>query len=297
MAAAIGERLAKGFRMAIQFGPQGVAIDSNHTQTSSQLAAEIALARTRHSNHHDQHSFLQQMSQGGTPEPPVGLLGFHLPAILTQGSVTSCYLLPVLFIITEVKYDCLILLGTQPDLETWEFPRQIHKCVQKTAELYEAGIAENIIASGKWSRRIEDQSLGQPFDECDKSADLLIAAGVRNEAISRERVSTDTISNLYYVKTQFLIPKQWSKLLFVVADFRIPRLRFLVSKVLGPEYQVDYEPIATSGGGPSYNETRTMERTKAFLARMDEGDHEWLADKFFADPFYTRLAEKHARQK
>ena len=193
-------------------------------------------------------------------------------------------------------YDCVILLGTQPDPDTWVFPRQIHQCVQTTVGLVKAGVAENVIVSGKWSLHIEIQSLGQPFAECDGLADLLIAAGVRRETISRERLSMDTISNLYYIKTQFLIPKRWNNLLFVVADFRIPRLRFLVSKILGSMYQVDFAPVPTGEEGPRCNEARTVVRTKAFLDRMDAGDHEWLADKFYGDLFYTRLAEKRVRQ-
>ena len=193
--------------------------------------------------------------------------------------------------VAKVTYDCIVLLGTQPDLDTWDFPRQIHQCVQTTAELVEAGVAENIIVSGKWSLRVENQSLGQPFDECDGLADLLIAAGVRHEAISRERTSKDTISNLYYVKTQLLIPKRWNSLLFVVADFRIPRLRFLARKILGAPFQTAFEAVPTGEEGPSYNETRTMVRMRAFLDRIDEGDHEWLDGKFFGDPFYTRLTE------
>ena len=39
-----------------------------------------------------------------------------------------------------------------------------------------------------------------------------------------------------------------------------------------------------------------MVRTRAFLDRMDAGDHEWLAGKFYGDSFYTRLAENRIRQ-
>lgn len=114
--------------------------------------------------------------------------------------------------------------------------------------------------------------------------------------MSRERTSKDTISNLYYVKTQFLIPKRWNSLLFVVADFRVPRLRFLARKILGPTYQVEFEAVATGDELPSSNETRTLVRTRVFLGRIGEGDHGWLADKFFDAPFYTRLTENRIRQ-
>ena len=191
-----------------------------------------------------------------------------------------------------MNYDCLILLGTEPDLKTWEFPKQIHDCLQTTANLIEAGVSEKVIVSGKWSRKVEDQNLGQPFDECDKMTDLLTALGVKEKMLLRERDSTDTISNLYYVKKQFLIPMKLEKVLFIVAGFRIPRLDFLVRKVLGPAYEVGYKAI-DGEEGPSYNEARTMERTEKFLAPMRDGDHEWLTDKFFGDPFYVSVTKKN----
>ena len=197
-----------------------------------------------------------------------------------------------------MTYDCLVILGSQPDLKTWEFPAQIHACIHAAAKLLKTDASDKIIVSGKWSRRIEDLDLGQPFDECDKMAGLLLAEGVDEQVILRERDSTDTISNLYYVKKQLLIPQNLKKVLFIVADFRISRLKFLVDKVLGPEYQVDYEPIpADEASSPSYNEASVMAKTEKFLAPMLEGDHEWLADKFFEDPFYAKTTARHLAER
>ena len=180
-------------------------------------------------------------------------------------------------------------MGTQPDLKTWEFPAQIHACVQTAAGLVASGVADKVITSGKWSFRIEKQALGQPFDECDRLADLLIAEGVGGDNILRERLSLDTISNLYYVKTQYLIPQRLEHLLFVVASFRIPRLQYLVRKVLGPAYQVDYRPIESEEDTTIRNESRMIKRTADFLALMQDGNHEWLADKFYGAPFYAKI--------
>ena len=83
-----------------------------------------------------------------------------------------------------------------------------------------------------------------------------------------------------------------------MADFRIPRLKFLVRKVFGPQYEVDYESVpADEGSSPSYNETLTMSRTEKFLAPMKDGDHEWLADKFFDHPFYAEVTEWHLAER
>lgn len=187
--------------------------------------------------------------------------------------------------IGRVKYDAIILLGTQPDPQTWEFPRQIHDCVEAVARLMGETAAPFVIASGKWSIDLEKKGLAQPFEECDGLADLLIKKSVDPDKILRERNSKDTISNLYYIKEQFLIPQDMKKLLFVVASFRIPRLKFLVHKILGEEYEVVYESVEAETG-PSYNESRTMRIQSEFLKPMQSGEHAWLADKFYEASIY-----------
>ena len=201
----------------------------------------------------------------------------------------------LVLVIKMDKHDVIVLLGSEPNLETWEFPQQIHNCTKTVAGLIKAGVSNKVIASGKWSRVVENKSLPQPFLECEKLTELLLAKGVPKAAILRECISTDTISNLYYIKTQFLIPQKWKNVLFVVADFRIARLDFLCSKVFGPDWRVSYNSVRADEG-VSYNEARTIERSKAFLAPMKDGDHEWLADKLFDDPFYAQSTKRHQQE-
>lgn len=191
-----------------------------------------------------------------------------------------------------MKYDCIILLGTQPDLETWEFPKQIHQCIETTAELIEAGVSDKVIASGKWSLRVENKKLNQPFKEADRLAELLMEKGVPSDKILRECISEDTISNLYFIKKLYLLPDKMQSVLFVVASFRITRLKLLVSKVFGPNYKVDYKSIP-SEETVSYNETRTIERTLKFLDTMEDGDHDWLEDKFYEGSMYAEVRNRH----
>jgi uncharacterized SAM-binding protein YcdF (DUF218 family) len=194
-----------------------------------------------------------------------------------------------------MTYDVIILLGSQPDLVTWEFPGQVHACVDRTRELLAAGRAPYVITSGKWSIAVDTLRLQQPFRECDALADLLIAQGVDPSKILKEEHSQDTISNLYYLKTGLLLPRGMKHVLFVVADFRIPRLQFLCERILGPDYVVDFEPIKSQPSA-SYNEPQTFKLQKDFLEPMQPGDHEWLTDKFFSAPMYQQMA-KLDRQK
>lgn len=189
-----------------------------------------------------------------------------------------------------MTYDAIILLGSQPNLKTWEFPEQIHYCAIRAAELLASNAAPVIITSGKWSTSIDTLKLHQPFRECDALAELLIKHGVDESKILREGLSQDTISNLYYLKTELLIPNNLKRLLFVVADFRVTRLKFLCERILGPEYTVDFE-LLKSVPSIIYNEPLTLKVHSEFLEPMKTGDHQWLADKFFTAPMYQKMAK------
>ena len=183
------------------------------------------------------------------------------------------------------NFDAIVMLGTQPDPKTWDFPEQIYDCLKKCERLIARGEAPCVIVSGKWSISLENRGLKQPFTECDSLADILHDLGVDDSKILRESESMDTPSNLYYLKTKIFIPRNMKRILFVVADFRVARLKFLCKRILGPDYFVDFDTIQCDPG-PTYNESNTWKAQEEFLKPMKDGEHTYLADKFFTAPIY-----------
>lgn len=191
-----------------------------------------------------------------------------------------------------INYDCIILPGSQPNLQTWQFPRQIQDCIELTARLIRQGVSGTVIATGRWSRQIEDQKLSQPFVECDKLAELLTKAGVSEQSILKEGLSTDTISNIHNVKVKFLIPMNFKRAIFVIADFRLSRFSFLVNKILGPDYLVDYQTVAYSDKVLAPREASNLKEAEVLLASMTPGDHSYLSDRFYKS-YYNELASRN----
>ena len=64
----------------------------------------------------------------------------------------------------------------------------------------------------------------------------------------------------------------------------------MCERILGDEYEVEFEPIAAEQS-ESYDEQNTMKVQKAFLEPMKTGDHQWLASKFYSAPMYKYRAE------
>jgi len=193
------------------------------------------------------------------------------------------------------KYDLIIVLGSQPDPKTWKFPEQIYHCLDRAAELMNSGTAPLIATSGNRGIALDSRGIIQPFRECDELATGLMERGVPENQILKEGDSRDAISNLYYLKKQILIPKRIKTILFASASFRIPRLKFLCERILGSEYEIEFDPIKADEGF-TYNEAHTLQVQSEFLEPMKSGDHTWLDDKFYTAPMY-QYWEEHDRKK
>jgi len=191
------------------------------------------------------------------------------------------------------RYDVIVVLGSQPDTVNWEFPGFVYRCLDKAKILLENGQTEHIVTSGKWSLAIENMGLTQTFRECDKMAEYLQSKGVSEKKIIKEGASKDSISNLYYIKTEILIPNKFKSILFVTADFRIPKLKFLCDRIMGSDYNYDFEPIeAEPSESFNYNEPQAMKVQEEFLKPMKDGDHSWLDSKFYSAPMYKFWAKQ-----
>ena len=192
----------------------------------------------------------------------------------------------------KYKYDAIIVLASYPDIKTWKFPQQVYNCLDKAKQLLEEGAAPVIALSGDRGVMFDNRGIVQPFRECDKMAEYLLEHGVPKSKILREGKSRDTISNLYYLKKQILIPRDMKNIHFVVASFRIPRIKFLCERILGNEYHVTFEPIPAKKDS-HYNEEHTWKVHELFLESMRPGDHQWLDGKFYTAWMYQYWKERH----
>jgi hypothetical protein len=187
------------------------------------------------------------------------------------------------------KYDAVVILGSQPDPSNWLFPSHVYRSLDRAADLVWSGEAGLVLLSGRYAIRFDFLGITPPFNEADRMAEYLIAQGVEHSQILREVKSKDTISNLYFIKTEFLIPRQLRMLHFVCADFRLNRIAFLCERILSREYEVTLQGVRSERGEEYPNESHTFCVQREFLAPMLSGEHDWLAGRFYGDAFYERL--------
>ena len=187
-------------------------------------------------------------------------------------------------------YDSIVILGSRPlNPKTWELPSHVYASLDRAAELYNAQATGFITVSGEWTINFDVLNIKQPFKECDAMAEYLQALDIPDEAILREAVSKDTISNLYYLKRQIFEPKAAKNLLFIAAEPRLERIKFLCKRILGPDYFIACEGVGLFPDEAYSNEAFTLKTQSEFLEPMRDSDDSWLDGKFYDDPFYEAV--------
>ncbi len=183
-------------------------------------------------------------------------------------------------------YDAIVVLGSQPDFRTWEFPSHTYKSLDRALELVKQGVAPYICLSGDHALKYDNTGITQPFKEADKEEEYLLSIGCPSEVILKETVSRDTVANFYYLKNLVFIPHNIKNVLLITPEFRVKRLKFLWKKVLGPDYKLDIETIEYEDKDIYKQEAPTLKRQQEWLKDVKDGDDAWFKVKFYDDPYY-----------
>jgi uncharacterized SAM-binding protein YcdF (DUF218 family) len=189
----------------------------------------------------------------------------------------------------KTHYDAIIVLGSKPNAQTLKFPSHIYAALDAAAELYNTGATDFIVLSGNYALRYDRDNVQPPFRECDAMASYLLEHHqIPKAALLLEDISKDTVANFYYTKVRVLVPHQLRHLLFIAADFRIERQRFLATKVMGSDYTIAFKAVPSQPDEVNPTEHIVMQRTQDFLAPMPDGDDSFLASAFYTHDFYKR---------
>lgn len=188
---------------------------------------------------------------------------------------------------TMEHYDLIVVLGSKPDTKTWQFPAHVIASLDKAAGLFRSGAAAAIAVSGGHALSFDKEGIAEPHPEAEMMADYLTSQGIPADKIYKESQSEDTISNLYFLKQTVFIPQKTTNILFITADFRLERLRYVAEKILGPEYQVSFQTVPSQLTERYPHETSTLERTRYYLDAMRPGDDQFVSHMFYDHPLYT----------
>lgn len=181
-------------------------------------------------------------------------------------------------------HDVLIVLGYSTDSDDPVFQSRVKKAV----ELFNDGIAPQIIMSGCCSDKLD---IRPKTSEAAAMSDYAASLGVSGSVIMLEEESVDTLGNFYYTKTRILEPCAWYNIGVVSTPWHCYRSAWLAEQVLGPDYEItiyesDHPKTWTQAHidqSESHNKT-LREATMRQLKDITPGDHEAIASYLGTPP-------------
>ncbi|MEK7202582.1 MAG: YdcF family protein [Patescibacteria group bacterium] len=178
-----------------------------------------------------------------------------------------------------MKYDAILVLGrgVYKDGSTSESAKST---VEKAVELFNDGLSDRIIFSGKWTYTLD---YTPPTTEARAMANYAQSLGLPENATLLEEDSYTTVTNAYFIKKDLLIPNNWKRVVLVSIYPMSQRAHWTLGLIFGPEYTCDL--INTDFTFPpetikekEAKEKEKLEYGKKFCQLHDliPGDHETI---------------------
>jgi len=155
-------------------------------------------------------------------------------------------------------------------------------------KLYHLGNVSTIVVSGKWSFR---HTHPIPVTEAELMKHYLVKLGIPEKKIKKEEESQDMLSSAYFLKKNICIPKGISNAVIICSDFEEQRVRYVFHKVFGDlvelHFIVESSQLKSEVMWQFFAHERSMLLdTKAFLRKMENGDHSFLDSIFYSKSLY-----------
>ncbi len=189
----------------------------------------------------------------------------------------------------KMKYDTIVILGggISKDGELSEMSKQR---VKKGLELFQKGIAQNIIVSGKHGFILEKTKT----TEARAMSEYLKKYNIPEENIFLEEESLDTLGNAYFTKIKILEPKNWKNIFVVTSDFHVPRASYIFKKVLGKEYNIDFLGVQSNLSYEEFNiffirELKSLHLLAHWLENVEDGDTNVIEEIISKHPIYREI--------
>lgn len=184
----------------------------------------------------------------------------------------------------------IVVLGGGISLKG-QLPSHVYPRLEEAFRLYQKLKDAKVVLSGKFSFLYHQLGKYPSITEAEKMARYLIKKGVPKKDILLEKKSMDTISNAYYLKKDFFLPKKEKKAIIITSKFHLERVKYIFKKIFGNNYKLKFigveEKLASDKKRKiSLRQKQLLEKIKKILSPMKDGDHLFLKGKFYKIKYY-----------
>jgi uncharacterized SAM-binding protein YcdF (DUF218 family) len=167
--------------------------------------------------------------------------------------------------VSPASADVIVALGGGVTAHGQPRPATVARA-RRAVALHRSGRAHRIVMSGAYGM-YDPQP---PRAEATVMAQIAIAAGVPQDALSVEAQSRDTIGNVWFTKP-LLHRHRWHRVIVVTSGWHAPRVRYLTQLIWGPSYVVAIEPVRGE------QSTRPVEEIALWEAGLLAVSRRWFA--------------------
>lgn len=183
----------------------------------------------------------------------------------------------------------IVVLGGGID-KNGNLPQYVKERLDRAIEIFRKNKNAKILVSGRYSF-LYPRNLLPLKTEAEAMKDYLIKMKVSKNIIFLENKSKDTISNAYYAKKLYFIPRKEKDAKIITSEFHLSRVKYIFKKVFGSSYKFQYISILSNLNKKSADKVKArqkelLKKTKEILGKMKNGDHNFLKNKFYKLKYY-----------
>jgi len=171
-------------------------------------------------------------------------------------------------------HDVLIVLGHSHNFDD---PTVRQRC-DLAAGIFQADGTAQILLSGGYPK---DLDIKPVRSQAEAMRYALIERDVPASCLFMEEKSSQLLENLYFCKTEFLLPCSWFDVGIVTSSNAIATTHWLASKMLGSQYAIEVYPPIHPVSEPipiDPSDQVTLLEAQATYRTVPDGDHQGLKE-------------------
>ena len=163
-------------------------------------------------------------------------------------------------------HDVLIIIGHSHQFDD---PTVKQRC-QLAAEVFHQGSAAQILLTGGYDQGLDIKPIRS---QAEALRYCLIDKDVPASCLFMEEKSSQLIENLYFCKTEFLLPCSWFDVGIVTCEAAVLTTRWIASKILGEQATVTIYPTIQEHHQPTTADQASLAALQDSYGSIQDGDH------------------------
>ncbi len=169
-----------------------------------------------------------------------------------------------------------------------KLPLQVKDRLDEGVKLFRTKNYDCFLVCGRYSFLFEDNETPNTT-EAKLMKKYLLNKGISEDFIFLEEKSMDTMSNAYFAKTEYFIPKKKKSATVVTSDYHLKRVEYVFNKFFGPDYSLAFLGVKTKNNDiMTKRQKELLLETKELTKDMHDGDHKFFDNKFFSINYYKK---------